>query len=94
MRPATDPVLSAIREARSARDGADEGLRVLLAYAREVVGPRPYTLAELAAAAGLSISGVRGAYGADDVLTARALTATPAAPAGDRDSASTGVAVP
>ena len=68
-----DPLLTAITQARIARDRADEGLRLLLAYAREVVAPRPYTLSDLAEAAGLSISGVRVAYGPADVAKARTL---------------------
>ncbi|MEV0734170.1 hypothetical protein [Polymorphospora sp. NPDC050346] len=35
----------------------------LIAYGREFVQPRPYTLGDLAAAAGMSISGTRTAYG-------------------------------
>jgi hypothetical protein len=42
-------------------------MRLLLAYAREIVTPRPYKLADLAQAAGLSISGIRTAYTASDV---------------------------
>src|SRR5262249_33768836 len=59
---ATDPVLAALADARSRRDQADAEIPVLLAYARELTFPRPYRLADLAAAAGMSISGVRVAY--------------------------------
>ncbi|MBM7783566.1 hypothetical protein JOD67_000246 [Tenggerimyces flavus] len=71
--PRSDPVLDALREARAVRDGADEAIRVLLAWAREVSSPRPYRLADLADASGLSISGVRSAYGPEDVELVRTL---------------------
>jgi hypothetical protein len=71
----SDIVLSAIRDARRRRDQADRDIRLLLAYAREVVTPRPYRLADLAEASGLSISGVRTAYTAADVERITALLA-------------------
>jgi hypothetical protein len=37
-------------------------MRRLLAYGREFTRPRPYRLADLADASGMSISGVRTAY--------------------------------
>ncbi|MFE3636018.1 hypothetical protein [Streptomyces sp. NPDC059168] len=59
---------------REQRDETDRQLRAHLAYAREFTGPRPYTLASLADASGLSISGVRTAYTSADCDTvARAL---------------------
>jgi hypothetical protein len=58
----TDPLLAALANARRRRDQADREIRLLLAYAREVITPRPYRLADLADAAGMSISGVRIAY--------------------------------
>ena len=70
-----DPVLAHLREARRRRDQADRDIRLLLAYAREVVSPRPYRLADLAEAAGMSISGVRTAYTAADVDLIHALLA-------------------
>lgn len=57
-----DPVLAALVEARDRKDQADRDIRILLAYARELSRPRPYRLIDLAAAAGMSISGVRTAY--------------------------------
>ena len=57
-----DALLSALTEARHHREHADYQIRVLLAYARELVAPSPYRLADLARAAGMSISGVRTAY--------------------------------
>ena len=68
---ATDPVLAALRAARARRDQADRDIRILLAYARELTTPRPYRLADLAAATGKSISGIRTAYTTADVDAAR-----------------------
>lgn len=68
---ASDPVLAALRAARARRDQADRDIRILLAYARELATPRPYRLADLAIATGMSISGVRVAYTDHDVSTAR-----------------------
>jgi hypothetical protein len=42
-------------------------IRELIAYGREFVQPRPYTLGDLAASAGMSISGARTAYSHLDV---------------------------
>ena len=70
---ATDPVLAALRAARARRDQADRDIRILLAYARELTTPRPYRLADLAEATAMSVSGVRTAYTAADVDTARHL---------------------
>jgi len=61
-KPAGDPLLAALADARQRKQQADKEIRVLLAYARERVTPRPYRLADLADAAGMSISGVRVAY--------------------------------
>jgi hypothetical protein len=66
-----DPVLAALRAARTRRDQADRDIRILLAYARELATPRPYRLADLAAATGKSISGTRTAYTTADIDTAR-----------------------
>ena len=68
---ASDPVLAALRAARDRRDQADRDIRILLAYARELTAPRPYRLADLAAATGKSISGIRTAYTDQDVDIAR-----------------------
>jgi glutathione S-transferase len=62
-----DPLISALIEARRAKEQAEKRIRELLAYGREFVQPRPYTLGDLAVAAGMSISGVRTAYGHRDV---------------------------
>ena len=70
-----DPLLAALAEARQRKQQADHDLRLLLAYAREIVTPRPYRLADLAQAAGISISGVRTAYDRADVEHAAQLVA-------------------
>ena len=73
-----DPLLAALAEARQRRDQADRDMRVLLAFAREITAPRPYRLADLAEAAGMSISGIRAAYSPGDVQhAARLLDGTP-----------------
>jgi AraC-like DNA-binding protein len=68
---AEDALLIALQETRRRRDENDWLIRMLLAYGRELATPRPYRLADLAQAAGLSISGVRTAYGYADVERAR-----------------------
>jgi hypothetical protein len=73
-----DPLLAALAEARQRRDQADRDMRVLLAFAREITAPRPYRLADLAEAVGMSISGIRAAYSPGDVQhAARLLDGTP-----------------
>lgn len=62
-----EPLLRSLAFARRRKEEAEEEIRLLLAYGREFTRPRPYTLAELAAAAGMSISGVRTAYDHDQV---------------------------
>jgi AraC-like DNA-binding protein len=69
----SDPVLAALKDARDRRDQADRDIRILLAYARELARPRPYRLTDLAAAAGMSISGVRSAYTCQHTETAQRL---------------------
>lgn len=61
-----DPVLEAIDAARRKMLEAEQHMRLLLAYGYEFVRPRGYTLAQLAAHAGMSISGVRTAYDLDE----------------------------
>jgi hypothetical protein len=71
-----DALLEAIRTVRHRKLQADRDMRLLLAYAREHVTPRPYRLVDLADAAGMSISGVRTAYSQADIdLAAQAVTA-------------------
>ena len=64
---AGDVLLAALADARQRKEQADRDMRLLLAYAREIAGPRPYRLADLAEAAGMSVSGVRTAYTTSDV---------------------------
>ena len=47
-----DALLEAIRAVRQRKEKADQDMRLLLAYAREHVTPRPYRLADLAAGRG------------------------------------------
>ncbi len=69
-----DPLLAALADAAQRKQRADHDIRLLLAYAREQVQPRPYRLADLADAAGMSISGVRTAYTKADIDQAARLT--------------------
>jgi hypothetical protein len=62
-----DPLLAALAGARQRRDQADRDRLLLLVYAREIAAPRSYRLADLAEAAGMSISGIRTAYTQDDI---------------------------
>ena len=71
---AEDPLLAALADARERKRRADHQIRLLLAYAREHVQPRPYRLADLAHAAGMSPSGIRTAYTQADIEHAARLT--------------------
>jgi hypothetical protein len=62
-----DPLLTTLAGLRRQRHDLDAATRRLLAYGREFTRPRPYRLADLADAAGLSISGVRTAYDAEEI---------------------------
>ncbi len=75
MRRGPDPLLDAIREFVAARNEADATVRALVAYARELATTRKYRLVEIAEAAGMSISGVRNAYGEVDLERARQMMA-------------------
>ena len=61
-----DPVLDLLTDLAAIRDTTARHLRAVLAYGR-CTRPRPYTLAELADAAGISISGVRIAFSREDI---------------------------
>jgi hypothetical protein len=69
-----DPLLAALADAARRRQRADHDMRLLLAYAREHTQPRPYRLADLAEAAGMSVSGARTAYTKADTEEAARLT--------------------
>jgi hypothetical protein len=70
-----DPLLSMIAAARARMLAAERDLRLLVAYGREFVHPRPYRLEDLAGAAGMSISGVRTAYDDEEVEQVAEMTA-------------------
>jgi hypothetical protein len=69
-----DPVLVEISTQRERMLQAERTMRLLIAYAREYVRPRPYRLEDLAVAAGMSISGVRTAYDDDEIEQVAELT--------------------
>ena len=70
-----DPLLSEIEAVRRERSKLDHQLRMLIAYGREFVGPRPYPLNTLATAAGLgSHSSVRTFYGEEEIEAVAAIT--------------------
>ncbi|MGH2904304.1 MAG: hypothetical protein ACRDK7_12100 [Solirubrobacteraceae bacterium] len=62
-----DPLLTTLAGVRRQRHDLDAATRRLLAYGREFTRPRPYRLADLADAAGMSISGVRTAYDLEEI---------------------------
>ncbi|WP_139128813.1 hypothetical protein [Micromonospora nigra] len=62
-----DPLLFALGEQQRVKAAAEERIRLLVAYAREFVSPRPYTQEALAAEMEASPSAVRGAYDHQDV---------------------------
>lgn len=63
----TDPLLLALQDARARKAAADAEIRRLLAYGRRFHGTRPYHLESLAEASGMTISGIRTAYGDDEI---------------------------
>jgi hypothetical protein len=71
---AEDPLLAALADAKRRKEQANQQIRLLVAYAREHTQPRPYRLADLAKAAGMSISGIRTAYTQADIEHAARLT--------------------
>jgi hypothetical protein len=81
-----DAVLAALADAHARRMRAEEEIRLLLAYARRFVYPHPYTFGELAQAAGMSVSGVRTAYGAQDVDKVAAATGLDPVPSEGEES--------
>ncbi|BFU47694.1 MULTISPECIES: hypothetical protein [unclassified Krasilnikovia] len=80
--PQDDPLLAAVRAAHVRLMAADQEIRLLLAYGRRFVYPHPYTLGELASVSGMSVSGVRTAFGADDVRKVSQATGLEPAPDG------------
>jgi hypothetical protein len=77
-----DPLLSMLEQLRAHRLRLEADMRLLIAYGRCFTHPRPYKLIDLANAAGMSISGVRTAYDADEIdQAAEILDRRPAAAA-------------
>ncbi|MFE2090683.1 hypothetical protein [Streptomyces sp. NPDC059460] len=66
--PDYDPLLASLEDLIAIKKAADEQIRLLLAYGRVYVTPRPHTLETLGEAAGLTPSGVSRAFGAKEVL--------------------------
>ncbi|MCK2245444.1 MULTISPECIES: hypothetical protein [unclassified Crossiella] len=64
-----DPLLEEIHRARQAMLEAEARMRLLVAYGREFITPQPYPLKDLAAATGMSISGIRSAYTVEEIAT-------------------------
>lgn len=60
-----DPLLQSLERLRRRRNEIEQQMILLVAYMRNVK-PRPYTLQQIADAAGLSVSGTRTFYDADD----------------------------
>ena len=83
-----DPLLSTLASLRNRRLQLEADMRLLIAYGRRFVYPRPYKLIDLAGAAGMSISGVRTAYDTDEIDQATEILqrqpSTPPQPIGDR----------
>lgn len=71
-------LLDELRRLRAIRDAVDTHMRVLVAFGRQFVHPRPYTLRALADAAGISISGIRTYTTARHVEYVRDVLATDA----------------
>ncbi len=69
-----DPLLSEIAAARDAVLAAEVRRRLLIAYSREFIRPRPYPLEAVARAAGMSASGIRTAYDEDEIAQVTRLT--------------------
>ncbi|MBN9747796.1 hypothetical protein DMP23_43055 [Amycolatopsis sp. A1MSW2902] len=65
--PRYDALLAEIGAARRERLDAEARMRMLVAYGREFIKPQPYQLKDLAAAAGMSISGTRSSYTVEDI---------------------------
>ncbi|QIK04706.1 hypothetical protein G7Z12_37735 [Streptomyces sp. ID38640] len=62
-----DPLLLALEDAKARKAAADAEIRRLLAYGREFHGTRPYHLDTLSQASGMTISGIRTAYGTGEI---------------------------
>ena len=78
-----DPLLSTLASLRAQRLRLEADMRLLIAYGRRFVYPRPYKLIDLAEAAGMSISGVRTAYDTDEIDQAAGILGRSPAPAAE-----------
>jgi hypothetical protein len=82
-----DPLLSTLTSLRNRRLQLEADMRLLIAYGRCFIHPRPYKLIDLANAAGMSISGIRTAYDTDEIDQAAEILerapSTPPQPVGD-----------
>ena len=78
-----DPLLSTLDSLRARRLRLEADMRLLIAYGRRFVYPRPYKLIDLAEAAGMSISGVRTAYDTDEIDQAAGILGRSPAPAAE-----------
>jgi hypothetical protein len=58
----SDPILDRLRDAADRAEQAHTEIRLLAAYSRHFTGYRPYRLADLADACGMSMSGVRRCF--------------------------------
>ena len=65
--PSADSLLTTLSGLWRQRLEAEMSSRLLVEYGREFVRPRRYRLIDLAGAAGMSISGIRTAYGDDEI---------------------------
>ncbi|MFB7836242.1 hypothetical protein [Streptomyces sp. NPDC056056] len=63
----SDPLIVALQKAKTQKEAADRRIRTILAYAREFHPPRRYSLNELGEASGYTFSGVRTAYGDQEI---------------------------
>jgi len=79
----TDPLLATLAGLRAQRLRLEADMRLLIAYGRRFVYPRPYKLIDLAEAAGMSISGVRTAYDSDEIDQAAGILGRSPAPAAE-----------
>jgi hypothetical protein len=75
-----DPLLTTLGRLREQRLQLEADTRLLIAYGRCFSQPRPAPRRDLAAAAGMSISGVRTAYDTDEIDQAVGILQRPPAP--------------
>ena len=64
-----EPLLDSLERLRRQRNEIEQQMIHLVAYMRERIKPRPYTLQQIADAAGLAVAGTRTFYDEDDVRT-------------------------